>query len=337
MNGLFNSTTLDVVIGLVFVYLLLAILCSTINEWIAGLFKTRSSNLSTAIKQLLDNQPGVGGGVTTFLQQFYRHPLISGMQLPGKTKPDGPPERAHFAYLSARTFATTLMDLVTPGKSSITYKDLQDGLSAMPNGDVKTALLALIQNANGDLTKAQKNIETWFDDSMDRASGWYKRQAALITVIIAVFLTVLANADTINIVRTLWKNPSERALIVQQAQNRAGQDLQPSVKAIYENKDNPLQPTAIRRVTPDEMDALGDVLGWKRDAPRLSQLGWLQHLFGWFLTAVAVSLGAPFWFDVLNKLINIRNAGKKPAKSDEQSQKNTPSQSQNPVQGAANA
>ncbi|MGA7292271.1 MAG: hypothetical protein WBW85_07020 [Terriglobales bacterium] len=335
---MFNSITLDVVIGLVFVYLLLAIMCSTINEWFAGLLKTRASNLSTALKQLLDNQPASSSGVTTFLQQFYKHPLISGMQLPGKTTPEQLTERAHFAYLSARTFATTIMDLATPQKKgTITYQDLQQGLVAMPDGDVRTALLALIQNANGDLAKAQKNIENWFDDSMDRASGWYKRQAALITVVIAVFLTVLSNADTIAIVRTLWKNPTDRALLVQKAQNRVGEDLQPTVSVTYANKDNPLQPTAIRKVTTDEAKALGDVLGWKRDAPRLSELGWLQHLFGWFLTAVAVSLGAPFWFDILNKLINIRNAGKKPPTSDEDSQTNGSSKPQTAAQGAANA
>ena len=57
-NGLLGSSTLEVLIGLIFVYLLLAIICTTLNEWIAGIFKTRSTTLKRAIVQLLDQQEG---------------------------------------------------------------------------------------------------------------------------------------------------------------------------------------------------------------------------------------------------------------------------------------
>ncbi|MEI9973771.1 MAG: hypothetical protein WDO73_17985 [Ignavibacteriota bacterium] len=57
-----------------------------------------------------------------------------------------------------------------------------DGIKALPPGDVKTALLALVSNVNGDLERAQHNIEHWFDDTMDRVSGWYKRTAQAWTV-----------------------------------------------------------------------------------------------------------------------------------------------------------
>jgi hypothetical protein len=39
---------------------------------------------------------------------------------------------------------------------------------------------------------------------------------------------------------------------------------------------------------------------------------WLARLLGWMLTILAISLGAPFWFDMLNKLVNVRSAGKSP-------------------------
>jgi len=86
-NGLFGSTILDVVLGLVFVYLLLAIICTTLNEWIAGIMKTRAGTLSSAIKQLLDGQSGdpASQDLNWFLKQFYAHPLITGMNQPGKS------------------------------------------------------------------------------------------------------------------------------------------------------------------------------------------------------------------------------------------------------------
>ncbi|UQA54822.1 hypothetical protein [Polyangium aurulentum] len=42
--------------------------------------------------------------------------------------------------------------------------------------------------------------------------------------------------------------------------------------------------------------------------------GWVRRLGGWLFTAIAISLGAPFWFDLLNKLINLRAAAPPPAK-----------------------
>src|SRR2546430_3273490 len=108
MNGLFNSTVLDVAVGLVFVYLLLAVICSAINEWIASWFNLRAKNLRSAIERLLDGQPSSAGGsdVTWFLDKFYKHPLIEGMHKPGATGDAG-----HPSYLPSRAFATSVMDI----------------------------------------------------------------------------------------------------------------------------------------------------------------------------------------------------------------------------------
>jgi hypothetical protein len=296
VSGMFNSTTLDVITGLIFVYLLLAIMCTTINEWLAGIMKSRASNLASGIKQLLDAQPAEGDNTNAFLQEFYKHPLISSMLTPGESGADSHPN-----YLPARTFATAVMDIATPSRQgAITYKDLQDGLTALPDGDVKTALLALIQNAHGDLGQAQKNIEAWFDDTMDRVSGWYKRRTQQITVVIAIALTLAANADTIGIARKLWQNPTQRAALVEEAKNGAQQGG--------------------TKVTNEDINTrLGGVLGWGAESTKdLTAGAWAERALGWILTMIAVSLGAPFWFDMLNKVVNIRNAGNKPEPSDTQ-------------------
>src|SRR5262249_20722914 len=46
----------------------------------------------------------------------------------------------------------------------------------------------------------------------------------------------------------------------------------------------------------------------------LSPLNW-HSWFGWPLTAVAAMLGGPFWFGILQTLVNARNAGPKPNSS----------------------
>src|SRR5882672_6916078 len=101
--GMFNSNVLDIVIGVVFVYLTLAILCTAANEWVAAITKRRGSTLAKGIKQLLAGQPTKGGtGPEAFIQEFYKHPLITKMH-------DG---AKHPAYMSARTFAVVVTDLV---------------------------------------------------------------------------------------------------------------------------------------------------------------------------------------------------------------------------------
>lgn len=282
--GLLNSTVLEWAIGIIFVYLLLAIVCTTINEWVAGLSALRSKTLAKAIHQLLDQQPGTDP-TKSFLEEFYAHPLISGMMTPGKQ-----PANAHPAYLQARTFATTIMDLATTGKpGSITFADLESGVKKLPDGDVKKSLLALIQNASNDLDAAQRNIERWYDDTMERASGWYKRRTQLITVIIAALLTIGTNADTVRIGHILWTNGTIRSMLVESSKTRMD----------------------ISAASKNELDNISFLLGWSNQ--NFTDLkGWLSRLMGWFLTTTAVSLGSPFWFDLLNKFMNFRNAGKKP-------------------------
>ncbi|MCZ0904208.1 hypothetical protein ON021_30345, partial [Microcoleus sp. HI-ES] len=72
------------------------------------------------------------------------------------------------------------------------------------------------------------------------------------------------------------------------------------------------------------LDEVALPFGWseqnslERDAKgNLLWLALISKLFGWILSGVAISMGAAFWFEALNKIINIRNAGKKPPSSTE--------------------
>lgn len=303
--GLFNSTVLDVAIGLAFVYLLLSLFCTTVNEWIAGILQTRAKTLKEAIRGLLDNQPFQNA---TFLDHFYKHPVIAGMVR----------DTSHPSYMSSRAFATAIMDLITPAvQGPLTLDDLTRGIKDLPDGDVKKALVALVANAQGNLDRVQKNIETWFDDTMDRVSGWYKRWAQKWTIALAVGITLLVNADTLNIAHRLWTDPVLRSAVTEEARQRA-QMPRPTATIEYQDND-PLKPIATgvpaSPLTPSEDVLLSRILGWSRDSLGGSGLTWLQRIAGWILTAIAVSLGAPFWFDTLKRFINLRNAGKPPEKS----------------------
>jgi hypothetical protein len=311
--GLFNSTILDVIIGLIFVYLLLSILCTAANEWAAALTARRANTLKRGIEQLLRGQrltvqspPAIhsppGEAVpTTLIDAFYAHPLIKTM-FNGEKPP---------TYLSPRNFSTALADIITGGQGPAAFDDLVTAVSAMPPGEVKTSLLAVLRHSDKDLDKLRA-IEGWFNDAMDRVSGWYKRRTQLWTILIAVGLTLVANADTIQITRKLWTDPVLRAAVVEEAKVRA-QKPRPTVSVEYKDEDDPTNPTVTRnegnQLSDKERELLGQLIGWH--SGWRNNLNWLTPL-GWLLTVLAISMGAPFWFDMLNKIMNIRFAGKSP-------------------------
>ncbi|HKV35246.1 MAG TPA: hypothetical protein VJP89_13005 [Pyrinomonadaceae bacterium] len=315
--GLFNSTILEVIIGLIFVYLLLSIMCTAANEWVAALTRRRGETLRRGIAQLLAgqnlapaaaasdaaNNPGAAKDAQTLLEAFYEHPLIASMIH----------DKNHPAYLSPRNFSATLTDIITgANKGRLVFKDVVDAVDNLPDGEVKRSLAALLRRSDEDLDKARFAIEGWFNDAMDRVSGWYKRRTQLWTIILAAVLTLVANADTIQIARKLWTDPVLRSAVVEEAKARA-QKPRPTVSVEYENEDDPTNPTVTRnegnQVSERERDLLGQLVGWRGDWRQ--NWSWLTPL-GWLLTILAISMGAPFWFDMLNKIMNIRFAGKSP-------------------------
>jgi hypothetical protein len=306
MTGLLGSTVLEVLIGIAFLYLLLAIFCTAVNEWIAGLMKTRARMLEATIRQLLDGQPlAQGGAANGLLNAFYSHSLILGLA----------PKGALPSYVPARTFAKALMDQVTANQpGSITHDDLEAGIKALPDGYVKTALLALIQNTGDSLDKAQKAIEGWFDDAMERLSGWYKRRTQVWTIVVAAVLTVLVNADTLHVAHTLWIEPTARSAIVEAARARVEQ---PPPATTTQGAAAPSGQAQGGAVSEEEQKMLAGMLGWQ-SVDWNDRGAWFGRVIGWILTIIAVSLGAPFWFDTLSKFMNVRASGKSPGGAEAQ-------------------
>lgn len=305
--GLFNSTVLDVAIGLIFVYLLLAIICTAANEWLAAITETRAKFLKKGLIQLLDGQPTKDNpSPNAFIEQFYKHPLVTGMMK----------EKKHPAYLSARTFAAVVTDLLTVGtETDAVTVDMGKAAEAMPDGDVKKVITALAQHAKREQISTQEALEAWFTDAMDRVTGWYKRRTQLWTFVVALIITVTANADTVSITRRLWRDPVLRSAVVEEAKARA-QKPRPSVTVEYKDEDDPTNPTVTpaegNQLSDKEEEILGELLGWH--GPIKDSLK-LETFLGWLLTVLALSMGAPFWFDLLNKIMNVRAAGKSPAET----------------------
>lgn len=356
----FGSTLLEVALGVAFVYLLLSLLCSALTELLETFVKFRARDLERGISKLLHD--------SSLATEFFTHPLIK----PMGEKP---------SYIPARTFSLALWNLATTAaaKGDIAAGVTQDlseirkliaSLEAKQYDSIKTSLLALIDEAGGDLNRARLNVERWYNDAMDRVSGWYKRRTHLLLIVIGLLAAAFLNVDTINVVQALWYNDTLRHTVAAAAEDYAKSTQPPNPNAAVapaevNSSTVEQQATVVRKKineVRDELNTLGLPIGWIRNPsepqrgdekykqltedefkrevalyhdrltafkgdprrPPATPMDWLLKIIGIFLTALAVSQGAPFWFDLLNKFIIIRSTVKPHEKSLEQPSKDRP-------------
>ena len=157
-------------------------------------------------------------------------------------------------------------------------------IADLPDGPMKKAMQALWVEAGSNAKAFRKEAEGWFDQAMQRLSGAYKRRTQLWLWIVGLVFTVALDVDSIRIANTLWRDQTLRQVLVDRASSGA--------------------------TSTDVLSQVGLPLGWA-GAPS-GFTNWISTAIGLFLTSAAVSLGAPFWFDSLGKLANLRNAGPPP-------------------------
>lgn len=305
---MFGIPMLDVVIGLVFVYFLLSLICTTANEMLAGLRDSREKNLRAGITNLLGDHAGNSKGTSSgkaynhpltnmannIVQEFYAHPMIKALHEDG-TRP---------SYIPANVFSQVIVDLFVPadGTTIRSKTDFVNGVNKalLPNSDLQRTLLVMSSDA-ADMVQLRASIESWFNSSMDRVSAWYKNKSQGFVFAIALMISLACNADSIKIARDLYNNEPLRTAWLAQAQ---GYVASHKVDVATPKDNDQTFKEAVKQI-----NTLG--LSWGWGANWQSQL--LSSLPGIILTALAISLGAPFWFDLLNKLVNIRAVGKPPA------------------------
>ena len=324
---LFGSNILEIALAMVFVYLLLSLLCSALSEFLESLLRYRARDLQKGITALLANP--------SLAQSFFEHPLIKPL---GKAP----------SYIPSRTFSLALWNMATSvaerapqNVAGVTrnIELLRSTVALLPDAELpsnlKGALVSLIDEAGGDFEQARANIEKWYDDAMDRVSGAYKRRTHWILLGIGLAAAVVMNVDSVNIVQTLAHNHDLRATVVAAAENYAKTPLPtPDPAAAAGDRSAQQQyEESVKRIDQirGEINELGLPIGWSSEPMNVNPRGippgpggWLLKIVGFILTALAVSQGAPFWFDLLNKIIVIRSTVKPREKSPAQPSKDKP-------------
>jgi hypothetical protein len=321
------SDALEVAIGLTFVFLLVSLVMTVVLEYVESLLKTRGANLLDGIEELLGDPQAAGSGRAA-AAAVYTHPLIQGLYRGSFA--GAAAEKRLPSYVPSRNFALALVDQVLAGQvnAAATNASLPAGaplgdrlrLAAerLQNEHLRRAVMQAAARGGDDLERVREHFERWYDSAMDRVSGRYKRRAQHWLFWFGIAGALLLNVNTLTIAESLSKNATLRRAVVAQAERQT--DVSPTAA------------DAGRSLR--EIDRLGLPVGWSRGSidallipmrdeagaitPGRGTGGLVQIVFGYLLTALAVSLGAPFWFDVLNRLMVIRSTVKPHEKSPEE-------------------
>jgi len=258
-----------------------------------------ASNLTTTAKPAFD--------------AVYGHPLISSLGL--KKMP---------SLVPTRNFTLALLAAIGKGRVAATVDDIKTDVAALPpNGRLRATLTALLSEAETDVDSAKAAIDAWFDNAMAILSAKYKALAQTILFVIGLVLAVALNVDTVQVVTALANSADLQGKITTMAQSiqlpaptgTAPASTTPAADAAAVVN----TPTQATTALIGQLQQLPIPMGWptcpagKDTCPGAFQglmgelektpLAFLTRILGWLLTAAAISLGAPFWFDLLNQMV----------------------------------
>lgn len=349
---MFNSVALDVVLGLVFIYLLYSLLVTVIGEIVSTWLGLRSQMLYKAINRMLtdsffkneslglriklmakkvlgreENKPA------TFAQKFYQYPSIKYLSKLEAAK-NKFTESQLPSYLSAENFATAIINILKERGAGTSVSEQINYCLRYNTCQIQQETLKQLNNlyidSGRDENLFQKKLENWFDDTMDRASGWYKRKIQWILFLVGFFIALIFNVDSIAITRKLSADKVTRGKVISMAVQSYDSSAQSS--GYFLNNAFSDSPGEKYKALLAEADSANMVMGIGWDDISDSEIGFGRYtlkaklpyhalnpfgsnFWGLVITAIALSLGAPFWFDLLKKLVSIRGAGVKPEKS----------------------
>lgn len=278
------------------------------------------------------------------------------------------PERKDPAYIPSDIFAAAVRELLEQGAieplKGIDDDDVEKALGMLPkdlrdkipddiasvprirrflqdlanNGEFWTEAQKRIVDAFpphvlDDLDREARNVQRWYEATMDRMSGWYKRRTKWWLILWGALLAVTFNVDSMSITETLWSDETVRAAAVAAAEDYINQD-DPTCTVNTDEGDDPFKCVDAALDQLRDVETFGVPLGWPwpwdwghtvttsegidisvaQNDPRVpDDFGeWVLKVLGLAGTAFAVSFGAPVWFDLLNKVVNFRASGVKP-------------------------
>jgi len=332
---------LDLVVGVIFIFFLLSIICSSIVEIILTARRIRAEVLGKWLLTIFDTELINAKNEKVPLGQIIMdHCALTALSPKGKAP----------TYIDAKNFVSAALDKITAYSKVVNPKSMDEIIQSLESttalsDELKRAFLSYANEAKdtfealsvktmGAIEMFKERVENWYDSNMQRISGTMKvKYTRRFTFISAVVITLLLNADTVEISKYLYNNPDARAKIVAKAyETSTDETMKEDMNRIRQRA------TASDDTMKLTIDQLNDSLKAKMDAINQANaalkesipLGWtkseftvqrdvpdwvafvITKLVGMAVTVIAIMMGAPFWFDVLNKISNLRGSGNKP-------------------------
>ena len=310
---------------------------------IMAALKVRSEVLTKWLMTIFDKPIKTTGGIVPLGQAIMDHCSVTALSKKGKSP----------AYIDAKNFVSALLEKITydpenPDSIATSLNAIIDKIEKC-NGlshELKRVVLTYANEAKntyealsiktvGEIDLFREKLEKWFDSSMDRITGTLKvKYIRPFTLIVAIITTLAMNADSIAIAKYLYNNPEARSKVADMAYSR---EIAQNLNSQMSELANSLPDSA--RLTEDQfkeavqarMDVIKNAsssiegsipLGWSK-AEFIPKPGsniffvLVAKIIGLAATVLAIMMGAPFWFDVLNKVSNLRSTGAKPTKTED--------------------
>ena len=307
---MFGSQALEVAIGMAVIFFVVATASSAVVDLISSALKKRSRDLKKSVYRMLSGEktvPKQGEPQDTtsdFMETLLKSGPVAGIAAAAKDYP---------SYIPAKNFAEGVLSIVG-AKFDEDGKEMADVLDSLPE-NLGNQLREVAGRVGSDIVAIQAGIEDWFDSAMDRASGGFKRWSRLVLIVVATVIIIVFNVDAVDIGTTLWTSEEVRVEVAENA---------PDI--VEDSVDGQTTPTASSAI--EQVSTVLAPFGWKQTlcpaenspcdvgdyAVNFGKAAW-GHLLGWFITVMLVSLGAPFWYGALSKLVALRDTGAKPGKA----------------------
>ena len=295
---MFGSRVIDLVIGMVFVFLVFSLVVSGINEGITTILASRSRQLWRAMKELLDGSAGKGDQrpqkdavadeSSPLSLRLYTNPLIHQLETAVRDR------RSRLSHIPSTDFSRGLIDVVVPESNGTTTADeIRAKLQELPDF-LKRPLLAIATEAGEEVDKLRQGIGDWFDTRMTALSAVYRKKTKWVLLVLGLIVAVALNIDAIGAAKQFYRDQALRTAVAQQAvtvatdcQEKQGADVEECTRNAVGNLEGSVPlPVGWAGKT------LSDVDGWV--------------VVGWLIAAVALGQGAPFWFDLFRKAGRLR-------------------------------
>lgn len=327
--------TLDIFIGLITVYIILSFVVTSIGELISQKRNLKGKVMLRIVERIM--------GSTTEAVNFFNHDAMKHLREPSKKGLFNKNKDIvrYPSYVATADFVDAFMDycLGSGTHGAQLPSAIEKGLEQMDAGKLpcKKHLTKLWQASNYDIAILKQKIGEWFDSTGERSKGWYKRRLHVWLLIAGVVIASFLNADTIRMFKILSEQDSLRTAYAERGtaliNNAADKSSENNDYYKVVCKELGIQEDDDKACTGENILKYGlpeilPLVGWDGDTlPEFWSGGstcigyrcislpgqsffvyWINKILGLLLTACALSLGAPFWFDVLRKIVQIKSA-----------------------------